>query len=846
MRKISLLLLLLWAALFTNGAARAQALDPSFTPTVVKGGFVFGVRALQLQPDGKALVAGEFDFAGGTLSNRVLRLNVNGTRDASFQTTAGALGMVDALAVQTDGKILIGGTLAGYNGVNTASVARLNTDGTLDASFVPDPALNLRGQTLALAIQADGKILAVGSYSAIGSGAALANIVRLNPDGSLDTSFAPGTGAGNSTGGGIIFSVLVQADGKIVVGGSFVGFNGAAINNLARLNPDGSLDPTFSPGTGPSGTVRTLVQQPDGKLVVGGAFLMYNGQSTRRLVRLLPSGTVDNTFQVGIGPTGTVTRIRLRATGELLLTGSFASYNGQACGPVARLSTSGVLDASFGVAASQSNGLRYDVLELPGGQLLAGGSTIDYPNGPTTFQNVAYLARLTAVGQLDPAFNLNLDSRGSIATITFLTTGKLLVAGDFSSFNGTATPYGYLHRLNANGAFDTEITPVAPASVYAYYQQFFPQADGRIYALLADDSQATTVYQLVRLLADGSLDTSFTGPTFDNANSYVTLNQVLPQANGTIILTGDFETINGTPCLQLARLQSTGAFDASFNNNPFWNGQGSLVKVLPEPGGTFIVEWASNTSAFYYGLKRVDASGNLSSSFQNNAVITGSPVNFNVVQQPNGQLVVSSGITSYNGTTTPNGSVRLTNAGLVDASFSPAFAGQVMAVQPDGRMLIKRDFSLATCTLRRLEANGSADASFGAVAIPETYYLNDYHNLLLQPSDSKIVLYGSFTTVAGQPRISLARLSNTLLATTSASHAAALSLYPNPAHTTAVLALVASPLARTAQVLDATGRVLRVQAVPSQVGQINLDLSGLPTGLYLVRCGGTAQRLLVE
>ena len=173
--------------------------------------------------------------------------------------------MVDALAVQTDGKILIGGGLAGYNGVNTSSVARLNADGTLDASFVPDPALNLRGQTLALSIQADGKILAVGSYSPIGRGAALANIVRLNPDGSLDTSFAPGTGTSSSTINGSIYSVLLQADGRIVVGGAFNNFSGATLNNLARLNSDGSLDPTFNPGSGTNATVRTIVQQPDGR-----------------------------------------------------------------------------------------------------------------------------------------------------------------------------------------------------------------------------------------------------------------------------------------------------------------------------------------------------------------------------------------------------------------------------------------------------------------------------------------------------------------------------------------------------------------------------------------------------
>lgn len=846
MRKISLLLLLLWAALFTGGAARAQALDPSFTPAVIKGGATFGIRALQLQPDGKALVAGELDFVGGTLSNRVLRLNTNGTRDASFQATAGALGLVDALAVQADGKILIGGAIAGYNGVNTSSVVRLNADGTLDVSFVPDPALNLRGQTLALAIQPDGKILAVGSYAAVGRGAALANIVRLNPDGSLDPSFAPGTGAGNSTGGGAVFSVLVQADGKIVVGGNFTGFNGVVINHLARLNSTGSLDPTFTPGTGPSSTVRTLAQQPDGKLLVGGSFSTYDGQVARRLLRLLPTGTMDNSFQVGTGPSGMVTRVRLRATGEVLLTGSFTSYNNQVCGPVARLSTSGALDTSFGVATSQYSGVHYDVLEWTGGQLLVGGNEKTYPAGPTTSQNVAYLARLTPAGQLDLAFNLNLEARGSLTSLTFLTSGKLLVTGYFNSFNGTATQYGNLQRLNANGSFDTEITPATPTTPTTYYQQLLPQSDGRTYALLQDDSQSSSIYRLVRLLADGSLDTSFNGPTFDNAYNYVTLNQVLLQANGTIIVTGDFETSNGTPRLQLARLQANGALDATFNNNPFWSGQGSLIQVLPEPGGTFIVEWSTNSSAFSYGLKRLDTSGNLSNTFQNNAVITGSPVPLGVVLQPNGQLVVSGGITSYNGTATPNGAVRLTTAGLVDASFTAALPGQIMAVQPDGRMLLKFDAAKATCTLRRLEANGSQDASFGAVAIPETYYNSDYHNVALQPSDSKIVLYGSFTMVAGQQRISLARLSNTLLATTSASSATALSLYPNPAHASAVLALAASPLARIAQVLDATGRVLRAQAVPSQANQINLDLGGLPTGVYLVRCGLTAQRLLVE
>lgn len=843
MRKLTLWLALLWAGLLAVPSIQAQQLDPSFTPTVTKGGFIFGVRALAQQPDGKALVAGDFSFAGGVLTNRVLRLNTNGTRDLSFQSTVGANSMIDALALQPDGKILIGGTPTGYNGASTAPVLRLNPDGSPDASFAVPASLGLVGQALALALQPDGKILVAGYFSGSASQTARANVLRLNANGSPDATF----NAGNGTSGGTVFTVLIQADGKIMLGGAFRIFNGVQVSNLVRLNADGSLDATFNAGTGPNGLVRTLAQQPDGNLLVGGSFSQFSGQSLRRLVRLLPSGALDNSFVTGASFDGGVTRVRLRSNGQLLVTGAFTRYDGQVCGGVARLNASGTRDNTFG-NTSTNPVFGYDVLEVTGGQVLTGYRSTTYPDASNNPQNIAYLARLTPAGQLDPSFNLNLEAQGNITSLTILNSGKLLVQGDFASFNGTPVINYGLMRLNTNGTVDTEIVPAAIVASSGYYSRFFPQPDGRIYATLEDYSGAQVGYSLVRLMADGSLDATFQSPLFDNANNYVTLKQVLPQANGTVVVTGDFETVDGTSRLQLARLQATGTLDAGFNTNPFWNGQGDLVQVLPEAGGTFIVEWTQTTSPapFYYGLKRIDTGGNVSATFQNNAVFTGSPVDFNVVQQPNGQLVVSGNFITYNGTSTPNGIVRLTAGGQVDASLNPALPGQVLLVQPDGRLLLKTAPHEVACALKRLNANGSLDTSFGAVAIPETHYFDSIYNAVLQPTDAKILLYGSFTTVAGQQRISLARLNNTLLGTTNPAVAEVLSLYPNPAHATAELTLAAHPLATTAQVLDATGRVLREQAVAAQARLVRLDLSGLPAGLYLVRCGGTAQRLLVD
>ena len=241
-----------------------------------------------MQADGKILAGGIFSALGGgtgtTTRNRIGRFNPDGTLDASFNP--GANSFVNALAVQADGKILAGGnfTMLGGGGAGTTArnfIGRLNADGTLETGFDPGASSTVQ----ALAVQADGKILTGGSFTMLGgggTGTTVRNrIGRLNADGTLETSFNPGAN-------GDVVALAVQADGKILVGGSFTTFGGGGTgiftrNKIGRLNPDGTLDTSFNPGA--NNTVNALVVQADGKILVGGNFTTLGGGGTGTTTR---------------------------------------------------------------------------------------------------------------------------------------------------------------------------------------------------------------------------------------------------------------------------------------------------------------------------------------------------------------------------------------------------------------------------------------------------------------------------------------------------------------------------------------------------------------------------------
>jgi uncharacterized delta-60 repeat protein len=187
----------------------------------------------------------------------------------SLDTTfnLGANGEIYALALQPDGKILVGGSFTTLGGAERNYVGRINLDGSLDTTFNPGADKTVR----TLALQPDGRIVVGGWFNTLG-GETRHRIGRLNPNGTLDADFNPGAAS-------VIYTLALQPDGRIIVGGWFT---------FERLNPDGTLDTTFNMGA--DNAVSALALRPDGKIVVGGDFTKL-GEAARNHIGRLSSDT---------------------------------------------------------------------------------------------------------------------------------------------------------------------------------------------------------------------------------------------------------------------------------------------------------------------------------------------------------------------------------------------------------------------------------------------------------------------------------------------------------------------------------------------------------------------------
>ncbi|RZK99331.1 MAG: hypothetical protein EOO62_24955, partial [Hymenobacter sp.] len=257
------------------------------------------VTSLAVQPDGKVVIGGSFTSYNGTQRNFLTRLNADGSLDPGFVLTGfGITSNVYTIALQADGKVLVGGGFVySYNGTTRSYLVRLNTDGSLDTGFTL-AGTGLNGFVSSLAVQADGQVL-VGGYFTTYNNVACPYVVRLNPDGTRDLNFSTtSAGLGSVGGAGRANSIAVQ-NGKIVVG-----MSGNTTNYVARLNMNGSLDPGFVlASTGFNNYLLGVAPQLDGKVLVYGAFTTYNGTARNRIARLTATGGLDDTDTPATGAT---------------------------------------------------------------------------------------------------------------------------------------------------------------------------------------------------------------------------------------------------------------------------------------------------------------------------------------------------------------------------------------------------------------------------------------------------------------------------------------------------------------------------------------------------------------
>jgi uncharacterized delta-60 repeat protein len=375
------------------------------------------------------VVGGTFTTYSGLTRNRAVAINNDGTEYTDFYNAIGTgfTAQINDIARQSDDKLVIVGNFTGVAGVYAPRIVRLNTDFSVDTGFTNNLLL-LNSLTFSVGIQSDGKIVIVGAFTNYGGTATTRNrIIRLNTDGTEDTTFASTIGTGFTA---QVNNVVIQPDDKILCSGAFTALNGTSCNRLVRLNADGSIDTTFltNLGTASAGQVQGTAVQSDGKIVVFGNFTSFNGSTRNRILRLNANGTEDTAFYnvLGNAYNGVVFSVKIQNDDKLLVGGDYTQFNGTTYGRISRLYKNGTLDSVFRDKITGSTiGFNMsiqpaDVMLIQNDDKLLIGGTYSSFKGVTRRR----LVRLFNDGTEDTAFYTNLGDAFNNSTTTLLYLGQ--------------------------------------------------------------------------------------------------------------------------------------------------------------------------------------------------------------------------------------------------------------------------------------------------------------------------------------------------------------------------------------------------------------------------------------
>jgi len=716
------------------GQAALDGFDPNANGTV---------RVVVVQPDGRILIGGDFTTLspnGGVAvtRNHIARLNPDGTLDAGFDPNAN--GNVLSIALQADGKILAGGAFAGTNSIGGQTrnyIARLDATTGVADSFNP----SANNQVLSIAVQADGKILAGGAFAGTDSigGQTRNNIARLDPITGLADSFDPNasdfvraialqadgkilaagfffsiggqsrrriarldatTGLADSfnpNANAVVLSIAVQADGKVLAGGNFNGatsIGGQTRNFIARLDATTGLADSFDPNANDG--VESIAVQADGKILAGGFFTVIGNQTRNRIARLDATTGLADSFDPNAN--GQVLAIAVQADGKILAGGFFNGANsigGQTRNRIARLENDGRLDQTLDLGIVITAGSKVVATAVqPDGKILIGGAFSTVLG--VTRNNIA---RLNTDGTLDTTFNPN--ANGEVLAIVVQADGKILAGGRFFGMNSIGgRTRSAIARLDATTGLADSFDPNANESVYA----IAVQADGKI---LAGGNFSTIGGQMrnriARLDATTGLADSF------NPNASNTVYAITVQADGRILAGGGFSNIGGQPRRYIARLDATTGLADSFD--PIANGSVYAIAVQADGkilAGGFFQGANSIGGQLRNRIARLDATTGLADSFDPNASSTVDAI----AVQADGRILVGGGFTTI-GIQTRNHFAQLDATTGVADSFNPDANGVVnsIAVQADGKILVGGVFTISGGETRSLFARLISDTA---------------------------------------------------------------------------------------------------------------------------------------
>lgn len=816
---------------------------------------------LEVQPDGRVLclLRGNGMY-GSQVTGAVFRLFPDGTLDPSFSTVAGfaPYPMLRSITLQPDGKMLVcGSQFTEFVGFPCHDLVRLHADGTFDPSF-QSPTVTFPGSIYDSTVLPDGKILIVGTFESV-NGMVHDGIARLFPDGTLDGSFQCAELGANA----FIQTVHLEETGSLLIGGRFTTIGDHACGSLARLHPDGAVDatvsfPRFNQYDYSAGGVTNIAVLSDGRIAVSGGFDRVDSTLQESAALLLPTGAVDETFEVGAAfhsnccATSGIKGMVVDADDRLYFVGNFTEAQGYTASGIIRLLPNGAPDPLFNFGLGVNYGYQPDVSAVAlasNGGVIAVGDINTYGNIVT-----GDIVHVLENGDPDLAFDPGTGANSTVQALARQEDGKLLVGGTFSHFNGEYRLY--LARLHADGTLDQTFHP--PAWSHGSVRSIEVLTDGRILCGGSFDEIGVDQERvgLVRLNADGSLDNTF--QTYSHPS--ISILDIVVQQDGKITIAGWMNQYHDAPRSLITRLLPDGELDESFTTAPGgFTDQGVVLfpddgpfvfgpyieSILLQPDGKTLVAGVFST---YGGEERVriarlnvDGSNDLSfdagTYFTSTNPFTG-PQEISIDALGN---ITVAGYFDNAGSSDRDDIVRLTSNGQIDPTFDAELVtyGLEDFVKLDDESIVitgRTQPGVTGMNVRRLLPNGHVDPGFRTEVWNSGAGNNGYSNCLLDDMNGGVVLGGTFTAFDGIGKNNLVRIFLPDLSTSveRAQEPTSGAIYPNPLLGGLLHFDLGSNSATRAVVRNATGAITLDTRFPERTLAGTIDASGITSGIYSI------------
>ena len=724
--------------LFTS-SAQEGSVDVSFNPLDLGLGHPRGTvgitKTMVQQSDGKILVGGGFTYYNKDKVNNLFRINSNGTLDSTFLNELAANDHVLVIAVQDNGKILVGGEFTEYDGVSKNCLVRLNNDGSIDETFQIGSGFNgglSYGEICSIVIQSDGKILVGGSFKNY-NGFNKYGIVRLEQSGKIDTTF-------NFNDENEVFykvyGLALGENDEIFIGGEAIFSNSASFKiGVFKLTTDGSIDNSFNVELNDE-DVHSILIQDDGGVIIGGGFTEVNSSPVEYLVKLNSDGTIDSSFQANGKVNNEVFVISESSDNKILVGGRFSSFNDKSCYSLIRLNGNGEKDTSLNLGERllnrDVNGKVLSLITDSEQNIFVGGSFTEFDS-----KNRLDIVKLNNFGEAYESFNevkRTGFTKGSPSTIEIDQDNKILLGGSFNNYNGREV--NKVVRIDENGIIDTTFNSEININATVEFLKVLPNGKKFIVFESSYLNENEGENRLLMLEPDGKKDTTFRG-NIDLYINQTAIFSVVVQNDGKIILTGLISEYDGVPVNNIVRINSDGSIDNSFKASVSLSTNKKITRVQIQDDSKIIVSGYFNdiNSLNHSSIVRLLPDGSIDETFGLDSRFKNS---WNPCFQTKGNSIYIFDELSL---------VKLNTDGSIDLSFQEFKfkynSVDVIEVQDDGKIILLGSFVTNTLNvgkLCRLNSNGTLDSNFYTPANKEFGFPYDVKAL----KNGGIILVGGF------------------------------------------------------------------------------------------------------